>query len=235
MVVRDGTQFDPINPADPFTAAVATATLEVQAVVLDTYGAGYTSAPDVAFADTGAGAGATATATTDYGAVIGLNLVTPGSGYITPGGIKKFVDGLPGLGEAGENNLGQYIPVAVPDTTTFPDDPTTPDVDEGADYYVIAVVQTREQMSSSLPGSGLGTGTLLREYVQLSTGNVPGKQVPLNTALLDGSTTPTLMPERITQAIGVDDPHYLGPLIVAKKDRAVRIVFYNLLPTGRGR
>ena len=231
VVVRDGTQFDQINHTEAFTAAVATATLEVQAVVLDTYGAGYTSDPLVTFADAGAGTGAAATATTDYGAVIGLNLITPGSGYITPGGIKKFVDGLPGLGEAGENNLGQYIPVAVPDTTTFPDDPSTPDVDEGADYYVIAVVQTREQMSSSLPGSGLGTGTLLREYVQLSTGNVPGKEVPLQTALLDGTTTPTLMPNG-SQAIGVDQPHYLGPTIVAKKDRAVRIVFYNLLPTG---
>ena len=35
-----------------------------------------------------------------------------------------------------------------------------------------------------------------------------------------------------SQALGVDDPHYLGPTIVATKDRAVRIVFYNLLPKG---
>ena len=132
--------------------------------------------------------------------------------------MKKFVDTLPGLGEAGVNNLGQYIPVAVPDTTTFP----------GADYYVIAVVQHREQMSSSLPASG----TLLREYVQLSTTNVPGKQVPLTTALLDGSEVPTMMPDGVTQALGVDDPHYLGPTIVAQRDRAVNITFYNLLPTG---
>ena len=34
--------------------------------------------------------------------------------------LQKFVTGLPGLG-AGDNanNLGQYIPVAIPDTTTF--------------------------------------------------------------------------------------------------------------------
>ncbi len=231
VVVRDGTQFDPIAPTEQFVPVVATATLEVQSVVVDTYGAGYTSAPVVAFSDTvGTGAGAAATASTDTGAVVGLTLVDGGSGYVTAGGIKKFVDTLPGLGEAGVNNLGQYIPVAVPDTTTFPDDPATPDVDEGADYYVIAVVQTREQMSSSLPGNGLGTGTLLREYVQLSTDAVPGKRVALQTALLDG-TTPALMPDA-TQAYGVDNPHYLGPLIVAKKDRAVRIVFYNLLPTG---
>ena len=48
-------------------------------------------------------------------------------------------------------NLGQYMPIAVPDTTTFP----------GTDYYVIALVQYREQLHSDLPE------TLLREYVQL--------------------------------------------------------------------
>ena len=34
------------------------------------------------------------------------------------------------------------------------------------------------------------------------------------------------------QALAVDNPHWLGPVISAKKDRPVRIVFYNLLPTG---
>jgi len=77
----------------------------------------------------------------------------------SPSGIRKFVDGLPGLGPSGMNNLGQYIPVAVPDTTTYP----------GSDYYEIAVVQYREQMHSDLPC------TLLRGYVQLSTDNVPGR------------------------------------------------------------
>ncbi len=70
------------------------------------------------------------------------------------GGIRKFVDGLPGLNAP--NNLGQYIPVAVPDTTTYP----------GSDYYEIAVVQYREQMHSRPAGR---RGTLLRGYVQLST------------------------------------------------------------------
>ena len=44
--------------------------------------------------------------------------------------MKKFVDTLPMLcdpsGSRGlhrrANNLGQYLPIAVPDTTTFPDD-----------------------------------------------------------------------------------------------------------------
>ena len=215
VVIRDGTQFDPINPPANFVEAEGAATLKVLSVVVDTFGAGYTSAPAVAFGDTGSGTGASATASTDFGAVIALHLTNGGTGYITPGGIKKFVDGLPGLGPTAANNLGQYIPVAQPDTTTFP----------GADYYVIAVVQHRERMSSSLPAEG----TLLREYVQLSTSVVPGDQVPLVQDNLDGSTSPVLMPDG-TQAVGVDDPHYLGPTIVASKDRAVRIVFYNLLP-----
>jgi FtsP/CotA-like multicopper oxidase with cupredoxin domain len=132
-----------------------------------------------------------------------------GQHAIVSGGIRKFVDGLPGLTDANANNLGQYIPVAVPDTTTYP----------GSDYYEIAVVQYREKMHSDLPA------TLLRGYVQVSTTAVPGQQVPLTNALLDGS-------EVLTGFNGVTPPHYLGPTIVAQKDRPVRIKFYNLLPTG---
>ncbi len=124
------------------------------------------------------------------------------------GGIRKFMDTLPGLDSA--NNLGQYIPLAVPDTTTYP----------GSDYYEIAVIQYREQMHSDLPP------TLLRGYVQLSTSVVTGEQAPLSNDLLDGTST------LITGFTGVTPPHYLGPAIVAQKDRPVRIKFYNLLPTG---
>ena len=219
VVIRDGTVFDPINPPSNFVEAKGAATLKVLSVVVDTFGAGYTGNPTVTFADTGLGDGAHAVASTDFGAVIALHLLQPGSGYITPGGIKKFVDTLPGLTEAGANNLGQYIPLAQAEPVgleTFPN----------ADYYVIAVVQHREQMSSSLPAK-----TLLREYVQLSTDKVPGKHIALKTDLLDGTSVDLKMPDG-SQAYGVDDPHYLGPTVVAKKDRAVRIVFYNLLPTG---
>ncbi|HEX5808279.1 MAG TPA: hypothetical protein VFY25_06395, partial [Anaerolineales bacterium] len=64
------------------------------------------------------------------------------------GGIRKFVDTLPGLNAA--NNLGQSIPVAVPDTTTYP----------GSDYYVIELGQYTEKMHSDLPP------TTLRGYRQ---------------------------------------------------------------------
>ena len=101
-------------------------------------------------------------------------------------GIRKFVDGLPGLGETNANNLGQYLPVAVPDVTTYP----------GSDYYVIELVEFTEQMHSDLPP------TRLRGYRQANMGGSPA--------------------------------HYLGPTIVATKDRPVRVLFRNLLPTGVG-
>ena len=107
------------------------------------------------------------------------------------GGLRKFVDSLPGLGPTGANNLGQYIPVATANTTAFP----------GSDYYEIALVEYRERMHSDLPA----TGSKLRGYVQ-EIGGVP-----------------------------VDTPHYLGPLIVAQKDRPVRVKFTNRLPIGRRR
>ena len=232
VFIRNGTQFDPI----PVTVqATATATLTVQTIAMVTYGDGYTAAPTVNITDsgTGSGTGATATATTDIGAITAITVTAPGSGYLTAGGIKKFQDGLPMLcdpsaGNCVPNNLGQYMPLAVPDTTTFT---KANGFKDDADYYVIALVQTRERMSSSLPG----TGSLVREYVQLETpANASwSKGVALQTANLDGTTSPTLMPDG-TPAIAVDDPHWLGPVISAKKDRPVRIVFYNLLPTGSG-
>jgi len=79
------------------------------------------------------------------------------NGNVIGGGIRKFVDTLPGLNTP--NNLGQQIPVAVPDTATFP----------GSDYYEIAVEQYQEQMHSDL------TPTMLRGYVQL---NAPTTMVP---------------------------------------------------------
>jgi hypothetical protein len=113
------------------------------------------------------------------------------SGNPVPGtGIRKFVDSLPGLGAANPNNLGNYLPVAVPDTTAYP----------GSDYYVIALVEYKQQLHSDLPP------TQLRGYMQLNTAE-------------NATVTP---------------PSYLGPTVVAMKDRPVRVKFINKLPTGAG-
>ncbi len=103
------------------------------------------------------------------------------------GGMRKFVDILPGLGFDNRNNLGQYIPIAIPDTNTY----------QGSDYYEIGLQDYTEQMHSDLPA------TKLRGYLQLNT------------------TDPN-----------VNVPRYLGPLIIAKKDRPVRVKFSNLLAPG---
>ena len=121
--------------------------------------------------------------------------VDPLTGAVT-GGLRKFVDGLPGLGAANANTRGQYLPVGNPDTITFP----------GSDYYEIAVVEYTEQMHADLPP------TTLRGYVQLNNGT-------------DANGQNTIAP---------GPPHYLGPVIVAQKDRAVRVKFTNMLPAGAG-
>ncbi len=218
--IIDGTQFAPAthDPAT-FKEASATATLSISSVTLKTFGLGYTRPPAMIVTDRtgrkGTGRGSSVAASINDGSITSINVTHPGSGYISPGGIRKFVDTLPGLTAAGVNDLGQYLPVAEADQSTF----------SNTDYYVIALVQHREQMHSDLPP------TLLREYVQLSTSVVPGKHVALQTDLLNGTSVATTMPDG-SQAYGVDDPHFLGPVIMAQKDRAVRIVFYNLLPKG---
>ncbi len=190
---------------DPVTGAITSFTIADG-------GAGY-SAPVVTITDP-TGSGATADA------LIGGTLV---------GGMRKFVDAMPGLGPTGANALGQYIPVATPDPWPIGCG-ASPAPACTADYYEIALVEYVEQMHSDLPP------TRLRGYVQLST---TGAGTPL--FQIDG-VTPVLKPNG-TQAIALDRPHYLGPVIVAK-GRAhgvagaagmpvpVRIKFYNLLPAG---
>jgi FtsP/CotA-like multicopper oxidase with cupredoxin domain/ketosteroid isomerase-like protein len=84
------------------------------------------------------------------------------AGGVTGTALRKFVDSLPGLGYANRNNLGQYIPVAIPDTTTYP----------GADYYVLGVKQYTQRMHSDLPKA-----TTLRGYYQSNTTDATVKNV----------------------------------------------------------
>jgi hypothetical protein len=215
-----GGALDTNNPLAHQAVAVASITYGgvITAITVTDFGAGYTQPP-------------TATATDDAGQFVpailapvmsfGVTAVTignGGSGYVLPG-MRKFVDELPIPGYVNDpnkhlTNLGQYLGMAVADTTTYP----------GSDYYMIAVVQYREQLHSDLPK------TLLRGYVQLAPAGTPGA-VALTNALVDGTTTPALLPDG-TQAFGYDSPHYLGPVITAEKDRPTRVLFRNLLPTG---
>jgi parallel beta-helix repeat protein len=210
----------------------------ITSLTLASGGTGYSS-PTVSLMDAfGTGSGATATASVEDGVITGLNLTNGGSGYSAPvviitdatgsgaaasadiggvltGGIRKFIDTLPGLTPAGANNLGNYIPVAVADTTTYP----------GCDYYEIAVVKYTQKMHTDLPL------TLLLGYVQLET--AANYAVSKHIVLKNPNNTNILLANG-TQAVGVDKPFYLGPTIVAQRDVPVRIKFCNLLPTGSG-
>ena len=151
---------------------------------------------------------ASATATLTGGSVTAINIVNPGSGYIAPvatitdnvgtgatataaldphtvtGGIRKFVDSVPGIcGLAGATNgLGQCLPLAVADTTTYP----------GSDFYQIGLSDYTQQMHSDLPA------THLRGYYDLNASQ------PVH--------------------------QYLGPVIIAQRNRPVRVLFKNQLP-----
>jgi FtsP/CotA-like multicopper oxidase with cupredoxin domain len=204
------------------TGAAATASVApgaVTEIVVTNGGIGYTSAPTVTI--TGNGMGATATATVAGGVVTGITVTSRGAGYRLRVddctgkiiGIRKFVDSLAGLGPTNANNLGQYMPIAVADTTTY----------SGTDYYEIALVQYTETLHSDLPP------TTLRAYVQLETAAVTGAHVALRYP--DGSPITDVLSQ---QVYAVDNPHYLGPVIIAQANRPTRIKFTNFLPTGSG-
>ena len=135
-----------------------------------------------------------------------------GTGNATNGtGIRKFVDSLPLLGIP--NNLGQYIPVAQSDTSTYP----------GADYYEIGLVQYDEKMHSDI------NATLLRGYVQIETAVNRGTSKHVALYYPNGSS---ILNATSGQVFAYDNPHYLGPLISANRNIPVRIKFQNYLPTG---
>ncbi len=75
--------------------------------------------------------------------------------YITFGGVRKFINDLPTAGTIAShtaNNLGNYIPVGVPNQTAYP----------GSDYYEIGLIEFNHQFHSDLGP------TKVRGYVQLN-------------------------------------------------------------------
>jgi FtsP/CotA-like multicopper oxidase with cupredoxin domain len=232
VAILDGTQFDPVRPGG--TGATASATLQVMTVAVDVPGSGYTAIPNVVITDpTGIGSGATATAVTSIGTVTDITNLVGGSGYVSAGGIRKFVDALPGLCNPAETNPAaavkpcpatpgaKYIPLGVPDTTSY--------ASPASDSYEIGLVQYRTKFSSDVPA------TLVRGYVQIETpaNAAVSQHFLLVNEMLDGTTVPVLDSSG-NQVYSVTPPQYLGPTIAATKDKPVRIVFHNYLPTGEG-
>ena len=184
---------------------------------------------------TGNGTGATAEATTDpyTGAITGIVLTNPGVGYSNVS-VVITDDGGTGSGAIAtavisNARLGIVVDAAGTGYRTpgglrkFVDalaglgpsgknklgqyvSVAHPDTTKypGSDYYEIALVQFSQKMHSDLPA------TRLRGYVQLNYGT-------------DSNGQNTIAP---------DPPQFLGSTIIARKDRPVRILFKNQLPTG---
>lgn len=188
------------------TATAAITTDIVSAITITSGGSGYTSAPTVTVdpSPTG-GINATATAAITTDVVSAVTLTNGGSGYVS-GGIRKFIDPLPGLGPSG-------IPVAVSNTTAYP----------GSDYYEIALVEYTQKMHTDLPP------TKLRGYVQLVD-----SATWTGTDLLGNTYNAVAIVINGTTYYAEANATYLGPVIVAGRDKPVRIKFHNLLPTGTG-
>jgi len=124
--------------------------------------------------------------------------------------------------------------VAVPDTTTYGGaaTPAVPQdgVEYASDYYEIAVVQYTEKMHSAL------SPTTLRGYVQIETPAVMSTltaqgKVSDHVALTYPDSTP-IKDLAGNQVFAVHAPNYLGPNIIADKNKPVRVKFTNYLPTG---
>ncbi len=98
-------------------------------------------------------------------------------------------------------NTGNNLPVPQQIPLATPDKLTFP----GSDYYEISLVEYQERMHLDLPA----VGTKLRGYVQTNNGTDAA------------GTTNSVVPATV---------HYLGPLILATKNRPVRIKFTNTLP-----
>jgi len=78
--------------------------------------------------------------------------------YAVDTGIRKFVDGLAGLGPANHNNLNNYIPVATPMTNLW---------GNGGDYYEIGLKDYTQQFNTDI------LTTQLRGYVDLNPSPLP--------------------------------------------------------------
>jgi FtsP/CotA-like multicopper oxidase with cupredoxin domain len=189
----------------PLPAGAVSPTFTIMAT-----GAGYT-APVVTITDVyGTGTGATASVTLDVlGGIATVTLGAAGSGYIAPfvtitdpTGTGAMVSAtITGPFAGGMRKFMDALPTLV---TGVADTVKYP----GSDYYEIALVEYQAQMHADLGP------TTLRGYVQLN----------------NPATSAQVVKDANGKIIAWPAASYLGPTIIATKDRAVRIKFTNLLP-----
>ena len=254
----------------------------ITSLALDSGGSGYSGTITVTISDVyGTGFGATATATQLGGVINSITLGNPGTGYTAPvvtitgttgtgaaatatiggtpgslsGGIRKFVDPLPG------------IPIAVPDVSTYP--PGGVGYTSAPTISITDSTGTGASATANMAGSTVGS-------VTVNNGGSGYTVEPVITFLGGGASTQAIGKATVVGGVitgitllgcdyyeielgeytlqmhsdlpatklrgykqtnmgqGVNGFHYLGPLIVAERDRPVRVKFTNSLPTGDG-
>jgi len=172
-------------------------------------GSGYT-APTVHITDLAnpGGSGANASVTVTAGVITGITLGSGGSGYIMP---QVGITDSTGTGAMATAVIGGTVTGGIKKfTDPFVDLKSVLAIPDTAtfpnsDYYEIALVQYSQTMSTSL-----GAATTLRGYVQVPTGSAGcAAAIPANAK-------------------------YLGPVILAQKNRPVRVKFTNCLAPGAG-
>jgi FtsP/CotA-like multicopper oxidase with cupredoxin domain/fibronectin type 3 domain-containing protein len=103
------------------------------------------------------------------------------------------------------------LPIGTPDVVTYP----------GADYYEIGLQDYTAQLANGIPA------TKLRGYVQLNSGtNLTGGCV------IPGSGGTGTLCTTLDNTVAPLPIQYLGPVIVASRDRPVRIKFINQVSPG---
>ena len=171
-------------------------------------------------------------------------------------GNNKYFSGATGTVSTGPT--GKYIPVAIPTKWL---DPNT-NLATGDDYYEIAVVEYKHRFHTNLTNETLTRGYVQIDPAAtdaaagLNNGATP---IPGSLAVrlvnpitgqniqiprLDSNATIGNIPAgdilgddgrpyKMVDAIAVDNPHYLGPVITASRNIPTRVKFINLLPVGR--
>jgi FtsP/CotA-like multicopper oxidase with cupredoxin domain len=187
-------------------------------------GSGYTT-PAVILTG-GGGTGAAATARVSNGVIIGLTLISAGTGYTTPPTV-AFSDPSPKAGGAAAT--------AVITATTTAQVPVT----GGIRKFVDAL----GGLGPTVLADPLGIGpNAIGQYIPIATadqntyGGTDYYEIELVefTEKLHSDLPPTTLRGYRQVNMGGTPAHYLGPLIIASRNRPVRVKFINRLPTGAG-
>jgi FtsP/CotA-like multicopper oxidase with cupredoxin domain len=263
----------------------------ITAITVTNGGSGYQAPVTVTISST-TGTGAAATATVADGVITAINVTNAGSNYSAPvvsitdatgtsalatatlggtlsGGIRKFVDSLPLLDAAGLNNLGQCVPVAVPDTTSYPQggkgytSAPTVVISDSTGKGATATATVSGGAVTSVTVTNGGSGYTSHPVISFSGGGATVPAIAVATVVGGVITAINLLAcdyyeielGEYTEKLHSDLPptklrgyrqanapagaeagkfHYSGPLIIAQRDRPVRIKFTNKLPTGAG-